>query len=61
MSVFVSGVANVTVSNQDSLRTAVVSAPVGLDVSYVIAIDADIYLTGSLVIPTNKNLYSISF
>ena len=54
-SLFVSGV-DVTVSDQNALRAAVAGAPSGLRVSYVIALSADISLTGSLVIPAGKNI-----
>jgi len=46
----------VTVSDQDTLKSAVISAPTGLESSYVIALNADISLSDSLVIPTDKNI-----
>ena len=48
--------ADITVSNQNALKSAIISAPTGLESTFVIALNADIVLSESLVIPTNKNI-----
>jgi hypothetical protein len=55
VSFFVSGV-DISVVDQDTLRAAVVGAPSGLGLSFVIALNANISITGSLVIPVDKNI-----
>jgi hypothetical protein len=55
VSLFASG-ADASVSDQDTLRAAIVSAPTGLGASYVIVLNANISITGSLIIPANKNI-----
>jgi uncharacterized repeat protein (TIGR02543 family) len=55
VSLFVSG-SDVPILDQDTLRVAVIGAPTGLGVSSVLVLNANISITGSLVIPADKNI-----